>query len=142
MATDERRDERKENKDIGRRSVGEAKASEHLPARREDWSAFWNEPFASLWTGDNMFRRFSRDMDRWVHDTGIGRRSSFSRSSGRRLATWAPDIETLQRGDQFVVRADLPGMKKEDIQLQVTDDAVTIEGERRDEHEEQREGYY
>jgi HSP20 family protein len=40
------------------------------------------------------------------------------------------------------VRADLPGLKKEDIKIDVTDSALTIEGERREDHEEDREGYY
>jgi len=55
---------------------------------------------------------------------------------------WSPQIETFQRGDQFVVRADLPGLRKEDINVEVTEQGITLQGERRVEHEEEREGYY
>ena len=40
------------------------------------------------------------------------------------------------------MRADLPGLKKEDLQVDLSDDAVTIRGERRNERQEQREGYW
>jgi HSP20 family protein len=41
-----------------------------------------------------------------------------------------------------VVRADLPGMSKDDINVEITDDALVIRGERRSEREENEEGYY
>ncbi len=41
-----------------------------------------------------------------------------------------------------MVQADLPGLNKDDIHVEVRDDAITIEGERRKEHEEHCEGYY
>jgi len=126
MATDE-------GKEIGRRTTPPARrTSENAPARRDDWGTFWGDPFANIWTG------FTRDMDRWFHDTGGGRRHWPWRD---RSQTWMPDIETFHRGDQFIVRADLPGMKKEDVTVQLTDDALTIEGERRNEQEEQHEGF-
>src|SRR5438552_3163163 len=130
MATDERKEsisrERRES------------ASPTAPGRRDDWSNFWNDPFHSFWRQDPI-RRWAHDMDRWFHDAGAGRRSG---APAGRAINWTPDVEAFQRGDQFIVRADLPGLKKEDVTLQVTDDALTIEGERRSEHEEQREGYY
>jgi HSP20 family protein len=49
---------------------------------------------------------------------------------------WVPRVDVEQRGDSIVVRADLPGVRKEDIQIDVTDEGLTISGERREEHEE------
>jgi len=49
---------------------------------------------------------------------------------------WSPHIDVEQRGDSIVVRADLPGVRKEDIQIDVTDEGLTIAGERREEREE------
>ena len=40
------------------------------------------------------------------------------------------------------MRADLPGLKKDDVQVDVTDNAITIHGERREEHQDEREGYF
>jgi HSP20 family molecular chaperone IbpA len=55
---------------------------------------------------------------------------------------WFPQIEVFQRGDDFVVRADLPGMERENVTVEVTDDALTIHGERRSEREESDRGVY
>jgi HSP20 family protein len=55
---------------------------------------------------------------------------------------WVPDVEMFHRANEFVVRTDLPGLGKDDVQVEVTDDALTIRGERRYEHEEEREGAY
>jgi HSP20 family protein len=88
----------------------------------------WNDPFGF----------FQRD---WPMQ--MQRDSWPSRSFGQRTAgLWAPQIETFQRDDQFIVRADLPGLNKDDVNIEMTDDALTIQGERRDEHTEDREGYY
>jgi len=56
--------------------------------------------------------------------------------------SWVPQVESFQRGDQFVVRADLPGLRKEDVTIEINDDTLTLQGERRDEHEEEREGVF
>jgi HSP20 family protein len=55
---------------------------------------------------------------------------------------WAPQIEAFQRGDQFIVRADLPGMDQKDVSVELKDDALVIEGERSNEREQREEGYY
>jgi HSP20 family protein len=55
---------------------------------------------------------------------------------------WAPEIEVLERDGKFVVRVDLPGLKKEDVKIEVTHDELTIEGERKLETEEKEEGFY
>jgi HSP20 family molecular chaperone IbpA len=81
------------------------------------------------------------EMDRWfdraVHGYPTQQNDPFgslARSfSGSGL--WAPRIEAFQRGDEFIVRAELPGLKKEDVRVNVTDDSIVIEGERRDEFE-------
>jgi HSP20 family molecular chaperone IbpA len=66
-------------------------------------------------------------------------------AAGNRIGDWNmwnPQLETFQRGDELVIRADLPGLKKEDVNVEVTDDAIVISGERRDESVEDREGFY
>ena len=55
---------------------------------------------------------------------------------------WAPLIEVFQRGDRIIIRADLPGVSKEDIHVEMGNDSITIQGERRQEHEESREDYF
>ena len=55
---------------------------------------------------------------------------------------WAPQVEVLEKNGQSIVRADLPGLDKNDVKVEVTDDGLTIRGERKQESEEKKEGYY
>jgi HSP20 family protein len=55
---------------------------------------------------------------------------------------WAPAIDVFQRGNDLVVRADMPGLSKDDITLEIADDQLTIRGERRYDHEEERDGVF
>ena len=55
---------------------------------------------------------------------------------------WTPQIDVFERDEKFVVRVDLPGLKKEDVKIEVAHDELTIEGERRLEKEEKEEGLY
>ena len=58
------------------------------------------------------------------------------------LGDWSPAIEVFQRGNEYVVRADVPGMARQDLQVDVGDDAITIRGERREDRKEEREGVF
>ena len=55
---------------------------------------------------------------------------------------WVPAIEVFERDEKFVVRVDLPGLKKEEVKIEATHDELTIEGERKVEKEEKEEGLY
>lgn len=55
---------------------------------------------------------------------------------------WTPAIETFQRGNEFIVRADLPGLSAKDLSIEVGDDTVTMSGERAYDHDEEHEGIY
>jgi len=85
-------------------------------------------------------------MDRLFRDFGFGGDfGAFDREPGRfggGLSAWSPQVEVFERGNQLVVRADLPGMTRDDIQVDITDDALVIRGERRSEREEDEEGYH
>jgi len=55
---------------------------------------------------------------------------------------WTPPIEMFEKEDTFVVKAELPGMKKEEIDISVVGDTLTIRGERKAESEVKEEDYY
>jgi HSP20 family protein len=90
-----------------------------------------------------FMRRFSDEMDRLFDDFGFGR-TGFGPSSLARIGqgAWSPQVEMFEREGKLVVRADLPGMTRDDVKVDLDDDRITIQGERRSEHEENREGYY
>jgi HSP20 family protein len=98
-----------------------------------------------------MLERFADEMDRIFDDFGLGRTSLSSRPGRGFLQSpweswsdwsWTPDVEVFHRNDELVVRADLPGLNKDDVKVDVTENGITIQGERKREHEEEREGRY
>jgi HSP20 family protein len=93
-------------------------------------------------------RRFAEEMDRLFEDFRSGSPALpprfdlpwKSREGGE--GDWLPSLEVSERGGKLVVRADLPGLTKDDVKVEVRDDVLTIEGERRQEREEKRKGLY
>jgi HSP20 family protein len=65
-----------------------------------------------------------------------------SGSSGPALQRWVPAMDLVESGEQFVLRADLPGMSEEDIQIELEDGTLTVSGERKAEHEQREEGFH
>jgi len=55
---------------------------------------------------------------------------------------WMPGVEVYEKADKFVVRTELPGMKKEEIDVSVVGDTLTISGERKAESEVKDEDYH
>ncbi|HUC75789.1 MAG TPA: Hsp20/alpha crystallin family protein [Vicinamibacterales bacterium] len=88
-----------------------------------------------------MLDRFADEMDRMFGEFGLGRGWAWP-SSVAGGVTWSPQIDVSQKNNELVVRADLPGLTKDDVKVDITDDTITIQGERRKEHEEERGGVY
>jgi len=55
---------------------------------------------------------------------------------------WMPAVDVFEKEDRFVVKAELPGMKEEDIDVSVVGDTLSIKGEKKTETEIEEEGYY
>jgi HSP20 family protein len=55
---------------------------------------------------------------------------------------WTPSMDLVEVEDHLVLRADLPGLSEEDVNIEVQDNVLTVSGERTTEREEKREGYY
>ena len=95
-----------------------------------------------------MMRRFTKDMERLFEDFGGFSFPNFFRTDVTPFRMevdnieWVPQIEVLHNNEQFMVRADLPGLTKDDVKVELTDDLLTISGERKEEKEEKREGFY
>ena len=91
-----------------------------------------------------FMRRFSEEMDHLFEDFGFGRGWLTPMLGKTELpqGLWSPQVEMFERGNQLVLHADLPGLTRDDINVEISDDGITIEGERKNEHEEKREGYY
>jgi HSP20 family protein len=108
--------------------------------RREGQISRW-DPWPSFGPF-SMMRRWFDDWDRVFEDFGfptIGRLRPRTPSEG---VTFSPHIDMYERDGKLVISADLPGLNKDEVKVDITEDAVLIEGERRYEHEEREEGVY
>jgi HSP20 family protein len=61
--------------------------------------------------------------------------------NGSTARRWIPAIDLVETEDDFVLKADLPGLKEEDVNIEVAENVLTVSGERKAEHEDKREGY-
>ena len=127
-------------KDETSRTQSPASASQHnlesprhqsALARREPFGLWGASPFSSI------FQRWNDEMDRFFSDFGVGRNRQAAQGG-----IWSPQVEVFQRGNELIVRADLPGLSKDDVKVEINDNVLTIQGERKQEHEEEREGWY
>jgi HSP20 family protein len=84
-----------------------------------------------------MFRRLGREIDFLFDRFGLER--TFVEPAE---TVWTPDVEMFRRDNTIVVRADVPGMTKDDVTIEVTDGQLVLRGERKQEKEEKKEGYY
>jgi HSP20 family protein len=106
-----------------------------------------------------LMQRMADDMDRLFDRFGLGRGAAgLSPSFGSLLdnypwnaealsnlpaqTLWSPQVDVVRQGDRLVVRADVPGMNKDDLHVDVEDNVLTIRGERREEHEDEDDGVF
>jgi HSP20 family protein len=89
-------------------------------------SLFSLNPFA-------LMRQFTEDMDRLYGQAP---------RLGAEMASWKPAIEVKEKEGKLLVTAEIPGVKKEDVKVHVDGDTLIVEGERKEEKEEKREGFY
>jgi HSP20 family protein len=92
--------------------------------------------------GITPWEQMERVMDeflpgRWMHRWGAPAWDDLM--SGMRAPS--PSIDVIDRDDEVVVKAEIPGVRKEDVELSVTDNTLTISGETQHEEKEEKENY-
>jgi HSP20 family protein len=112
------------------RGGGISRQSEFFPSSlwRSPGDFFTTNPFA-------LMRRWNEEMDRFLGGSWAG-------FGGGETGAWSPAVEVSERAGKMIVSAELPGLNKDDVKVEVTDEAVVIQGERKREHEEHRGGYH
>jgi HSP20 family protein len=104
------------------------KATPPAPVRRE--------PFGLL-------RQMTSELDRMFDEPFFASFRWPARAFGAGgTTTWSPDIDVFEKDNCLVTRIDLPGMKKEEVKVEVTDGFLAISGERTTEKEEKKENEY
>ncbi len=114
--------QRSENRGLSQRG-------EYYPSR----DVFGLNPFS-------MFRRLSEEMDRAFASTfGLSRELG---GQGMERGLWSPAIEVRQRNNNIEIVAELPGMTKDDVKVECTEEGVILEGEKRREQESDQGGVH
>ena len=127
------------------RDAARGTAAGHLrPRRRAARSGdIGRDPFA-------MMHALHREMDRLFENFGFGgslfRSPLLSRDLDRSFGDlerniWSPQVEIYERDGKLHVSADLPGLNKDDVRVELLDNQLTIEGERRSEQRDERSGW-
>jgi HSP20 family protein len=143
--------EKKEAKDANAKRKQESLAAEGSGNRESRTDIARREAYTpSVWSGSpfSFMRRFSEEMDRLFGDFGFGRDwlgAPLGRALGRgalEQSIWSPQVELFEREGKLIVLADLPGMTKDNVDVEITNDSIVVHGERQQEREENEEGYY
>lgn len=88
----------------------------------------------------SMFRRLSEEMDRAFAST-FGLSREFGESDFER-GIWSPAIEVRERNNNLEVCAELPGMTKDDVKVECTEEGIILEGEKRREQQHEEGGVH
>ncbi|MCC6587238.1 MAG: Hsp20/alpha crystallin family protein [Bryobacterales bacterium] len=97
---------------------------EHQPSRLSRRGDYMPTPSEFLSNPFGVMRRMHEEMDRvFAESFGSGR-------EGGQVA-WAPAVEIAERDNKFIVCAELPGMNPEDVQIEIIEDALVLQGERK-----------
>jgi HSP20 family protein len=88
--------------------------------------------------GPGSLRRFRSQIDR-LFDSFFGLSAPWEETMP---GTWIPDLEVLDTGKEIVVKAEVPGLGPEDIDVRVSGNVLTLSGEKKEETEEKKGGFY
>jgi HSP20 family protein len=102
--------------------------TETMPAKKE-------ETLFARWSPIRMFDELREEMEglwRWP----------FARPLPRAAGAWLPSTDVFRDDGHLVVKADLPGMKKADIDIAIEDGDLVLKGERKEETQVEKEDFY
>jgi HSP20 family protein len=92
----------------------------------------FEDPFALL-------GRITQEFDRMFEESGW---PAFRTRGMAESTAWNPSIDVFEKDNRLITRIDLPGLKKEDVKVEVEDGRLTVSGERKHEAEEKKEDFY
>ncbi len=90
-----------------------------------------------VWEPHRRFRPFYNNIDRFVNEFGWG----LQPAEGLDDATWTPKVDIYETDSSYVLNAELPGLTKEDISIDINDSTLTLKGERKFEEKVEKDNY-
>jgi len=97
------------------------------------------EPFSGIQRRGDVFgdlTRMQEEMNRFFDDFFGEHRPGLAEGA------WLPAVDVSETDGEFVVRAELPGMSHEDIDINVQDNILTLKGEKKQEKKEEHENFH
>jgi HSP20 family protein len=89
-----------------------------------------------------LMREMTSELDRMFHESSWPSWRWLLRTRRGAEQAWYPQIDVFEKDNRLVTKIDLPGMKKDDVKVEVTDGQLAISGERKREAEERGEEFY
>jgi len=89
----------------------------------------WTKPEVAGWTPFWQLNNLRDEIDR-LFESPL---AEFNRGAQQFMGGWGPAVDLYEDKDNLVVRAELPGMKKEDIDISLHEGVLTLSGERKEE---------
>lgn len=123
-----------------RNEAGREREDDEPRRRRGDWPARI-APYGGLDEPFSVMRRMMEDMDRVFGGLGWPSRAGGQRG-GQERTLWAPRVDVSHRGEELIVTADLPGVKKDDVSVEIDGDRLILQGERRSQRESREGGSF
>ena len=122
--------------------------TQNLPARRDDMEL--SSPYRDLTRGlsdwdpwfNSMFNRMLNlsPFSDWLSRPNWGSLANLDGAGA--LGSYVPAVNVTETENEYKVTAELPGIEPGDIDLNFSGGALTIKGEKKQEHEEKEQGYY
>jgi HSP20 family protein len=87
----------------------------------------------------NLLRQMTDELDRvFTEPWPLFRVPTFDLEASQ----WVPKVDVVTKDNKLVTRVDLPGMKKEDVTVEIADGLLTLSGERKKETKEEKDNFY
>lgn len=90
----------------------------------------------------NMLRQMTSELDRMLDEPWTLFRWPSADAASPDAPIWAPKVDVVMKDNTLFTRVDLPGMKKEDVRVEVEDGYLTLSGERKKETRETKDNVY
>ncbi len=120
-----------------------------MPARQQEGQGRLSRgPWGGGGEGDwlsaspfQLMRRMQEDMDR-VFGSFFGQPAGGWTGGPHGITGWAPNVDVYEKDNEIIVKADVPGVEPEDLEVTCTEDALVIRGETRREEDREEGGWH
>lgn len=90
-----------------------------------------------VWEPFRSFRPFYGGFDKWFDEAA----NTLSTESAPTNGTWHPNVDVYENEGSYVLKAELPGVNKEDIRIDINNNALTLKGEKKFEEKTEKDNY-